>query len=113
MTIDLRPLRNSLGNDMVSVRAVIDAVVSESPRLASHLSQAVADRRIKEASRSAHSLKSTVGHVGDHELADLCAEFEEAARDEVCDLEALAIQIVEAVEMMMQELSVWRDGQSA
>jgi CheY-like chemotaxis protein/HPt (histidine-containing phosphotransfer) domain-containing protein len=78
--IDISVLERLVGNDVDTVRELLDAYLASAHRQATELRAADAVDDLRQIGEIAHRLKSSSRAVGAATLGDLCAELENACR---------------------------------
>jgi signal transduction histidine kinase/CheY-like chemotaxis protein/HPt (histidine-containing phosphotransfer) domain-containing protein len=91
------------GNDEELLREVVQAFLEEYPRLLAQLHSAIACEDVGAALRAAHTLKTTLHHVGALELVPPARQLEASAPDLAANLPAVA-ELEEKIEALRPEL---------
>jgi two-component system, sensor histidine kinase and response regulator len=83
--IDWDEALRTTGGDRLLLKEVIDAFLTEYPDLLDTLRQGIAHKRGDEVRRAAHTLRSTLGHLGARTAHDLAATLEGQGRQQEYD----------------------------
>src|SRR5262245_13566222 len=73
-------MRRETGDDATFVAELVDSYLTNAPRLAAGMREAVGAGRTDDLAQLAHELKSTSALLGVDGVASLCGEIEGAAR---------------------------------
>jgi PAS domain S-box-containing protein len=91
--IDWQEALNTTGGDRGLLKEVIDVFLTEYPQLLASLRRGVAEERCDDVRRAAHTLKSTLGHLGAPTVRELALHLESMGRQK--DLNGAAARLDE------------------
>jgi CheY-like chemotaxis protein len=83
--IDWDEALRTTGGDRALLKEVIDAFLTEYPELLGALWKGLAEGRAEDVRRGAHTIKSTMGHLGASAAHDIAAELETLGRQQQLD----------------------------
>ena len=88
-----------VANDRDVLRLLIDSFLEDAPGLLEALQRAARDQDVEGLRRAAHTLKSNSADFGATELADLCKQLEDRAKEgDLDEMDGLTEKIVAAYE---------------
>ncbi len=99
-----------VANDRDVLRLLIDSFLEDAPGLLETMQRAARDQDAENLRRSAHTLKSNSADFGATELADLCKQLEDRAKQgDLGEADGLTEEIVAAYEPVAAALKILKE----